>query len=302
MTAIQGTPRRGTKPRRAPWFDWMVLPTIAILAFVIGYPIVRTFILSTEHYKILTGLPATGAGFSNYQQLYHDPVFWQALRNTAVYTFGSVVAAVVLGLALALLTEHMAGPWRYIRTVLLTPWAVPLIVVAFLFRYMFDQDSGVVNALLRHLGLIHANVHWLTSSTWAMPTVMLANIWTAVPFFFLVFTAGLTSVPTDVVEAARVDKAGTWAMVGRIKLPYLIGPAMIAVLIMVINNFNDFAKIWAMTQGGPAYSTTTLVVYVYQLAFSSFNMGYSSAIGVVWLLLLMIFAVFYVRLLQRVAR
>jgi multiple sugar transport system permease protein len=280
----------------------MVLPTIVILAFVIGYPMVRTFILSTQHYKVLTGLPATGAGFANYQQLFHDPVFWQSLRNTAVYTFGSVVIAVVIGLALALLTESMGGPWRYVRTVLLTPWAVPLIVVAFLFRYMFDQDSGVVNAILRDTGIIHHNVHWLTSSTWAMPTVMFANIWTAVPFFFLVFTAGLTSVPTDVVEAARVDRAGTWSMVGRIKLPYLIGPAMIAVLIMVINNFNDFAKIWAMTGGGPAYSTTTLVVYVYQLAFSSFNMGYSSAIGVVWLLLLMIFAIFYVRLLQRASR
>jgi ABC-type sugar transport system permease subunit len=117
-----------------------------------------------------------------------------------------------------------------------------------------------------------------------------------------VFTAGLTSVPNDVVEAARVDRAGPWTMIGRIKLPYLIGPAMIAMLIMVINNFNDFAKIWAMTGGGPAYTTTTLVVYVYQLAFSSFNMGYSSAIGVVWLLLLVIFAVFYVRLLQRASR
>jgi multiple sugar transport system permease protein len=188
-----------------------------------------------------------------------------------------------------------------VRSILLTPWAVPLIVVAFLFRYMFDQDSGVVNEVLRHLGLIHANIHWLTSSTWAMPAVMVANIWTQIPFFFLIFTAGLASVPNEVIEAARVDRASTWAMITRIKLPYLWGPALVAVLIMVINNFNDFAKIWAMTEGGPGYSTSTLIIYVYRLAFTSFNMGYASTVGVIWLVLLVIFAVFYIRLLQKKA-
>jgi multiple sugar transport system permease protein len=277
----------------------MILPTVVILAGVIGYPIVRSVMLSFQKYKPLTGLPAQGVGTSNYHEVFNDPIFWQSLRNTLVYTFGSVVLATVFGLALALLTENLPGRWRYVRAVLLTPWAVPLIVVAFLFRYMFDQDSGVVNSVLRGLGIVHSNVHWLTSSTWAMPAVMMANIWTAVPFFYLIFTAGLASVPNEVVEAARVDRAGVWSMVAKIKLPYLRQSGLIAVLIMVINNFNDFAKIWSMTEGGPGYSTTTLVVYVYRLAFSSFNIGYASAIGVVWLVLLMVFAVFYVRLMRK---
>lgn len=277
----------------------MVVPTLIILAGVIGYPIVRAILLSFQRYKPLTGLPAQNNGLTNYREVYHDPIFWQSLENTVVYTFGSVAIATLLGLTLALLTENLPGRWRHLRTVLLTPWAVPLIVVAFLFRYMFDADSGVVNALLKDLGLIHSNVHWLTSSTWAMPSVMIANIWTAIPFFFLIFTAGLASVPNEVIEAARVDRAGTWAMITRIKLPYLWQSALIAVLIMIINNFNDFAKIWSMTEGGPGYSTTTLVVYVYRLAFSSFNMGYASAIGVVWLALLVLFAIFYIRLLRR---
>jgi multiple sugar transport system permease protein len=279
----------------------MILPTLIILAVVIGYPIVRAIMLSFQRYKPLSGVPAQGVGFNNYKELYHDPLFTEALKLTAVYTFGSVAIAVVIGLALALLTENLKGGWRYVRSILLTPWAVPLIVVAFLFRYMFDQDSGVVNEVLRHLGLIHANIHWLTSSTWAMPAVMVANIWTQIPFFFLIFTAGLASVPNEVIEAARVDRASTWAMITRIKLPYLWGPALVAVLIMVINNFNDFAKIWAMTEGGPGYSTSTLIIYVYRLAFTSFNMGYASTVGVIWLVLLVIFAVFYIRLLQKKA-
>lgn len=290
-------PRR--RSDRAPWLDWMIVPTLVILAGVIGYPIVRTVILSFQHYKPLTGLPATANGVQNYKELWADPIFWQALRVTLVYTFGSVVISVLLGLGLALLTENFTGTWRYLRSILLAPWAVPLIVVAFLFRYIFDQDAGVANAILRDFGIVHQNVHWLTSSVWALPTVMLANVWTLVPFFYLIFTASLTSVPTEVIESARVDRASTWAMIVRIKLPYLRGAAVVAMLIAVINNFNDFAKIWSMTEGGPGYSTTTLVVYVYRLAFTSFNMGYSAAIGVVWLVLLILFAILYVRLTQR---
>ncbi len=277
----------------------MITPTLVILAVVIGYPIVRAILMSFQRYKPLTGLPATGTGLTNYREVFGDPIFWESLRNTAVYTFGSVAVSALFGLVLALLTENLGGRWRYVRSLLLTPWAVPLIVVAFLFRYMLDQDYGVVNAVLHHLGIIDSNVHWLTSSAWAMPSVMLANIWTQMPFFFLIFTAGLASVPNEVIEAARIDRASVWAMVTRIKLPYLTGSALVAILISVINNFNDFAKVWAMTEGGPGYSTSTLVVYVYRLAFSSFNMGYAAAVGTIWLVLLVIFAVFYIWLLQR---
>jgi multiple sugar transport system permease protein len=292
------TAPRGRTGRRH-WLDWMVVPTLVILAVVVGYPIVRAVLLSFQRYKVLTGLPAESAGLGNYRDLLHDPVFWESLRNTVVYTGVSVGIAAVVGLVLALLTENLNGPWRFVRTVLLTPWAVPLVVVAFLFRYIFDQDAGVANGILRGLGLIDSNVHWLTSSTWAMPAVIVTNAWTAAPFFYLIFTAALTSVPTEVIESARVDRASLWSMVVRIKLPYLRGPALVAVLIMVVNSFNDFTKIWSMTEGGPGYSTTTLVIYVYRLAFSSFNMGYAAAVGVVWLVLLILFAAGYIRLLQR---
>jgi ABC-type sugar transport system permease subunit len=101
-----------------------------------------------------------------------------------------------------------------------------------------------------------------------------------------------------VTEAARIDRAGTWSMITRIKLPYLRSAALVGVLLMIIQNFNNFPLIWAMTQGGPAYSTTTLVIYVYELAFTSFKLGYASAIGVVWLVLLIIIAAFFIRVLR----
>jgi multiple sugar transport system permease protein len=292
-------PRRRRRAGRTPWFDWMVLPVLAVLAVVVGYPMVSAAILSTEKYNPVSGFPAESVGTQNFDRLLHDPVFWEALGNTAVYTFGSVLVASLAGLLLALLVENLSDRWRALRMLLLTPWAVPIIVVAFLFRYMFNDAGGVVNALLLDLGLVDRGVGWLTSGTWALFTVTLANIWTQIPFFFLVFSAALAGIPNEVVEAARVDRARGLSMVLRIKLPFLRGAFLVSSLIMVVANFNDFGKIWAMTEGGPGYSTTTLVVYVYRLAFGSFDLGYASAIGMVWLVLLLLFAVAYVRALQR---
>ncbi len=279
--------------------DPMILPAVAVIGAVIGYPIYRAISLSLEHYNFASALPPTGVGATNYDQLLHDPVFWQSLENSVIYAAGSVVCAGAIGLLLALATEGLKGRWRYLRTVLLTPWAVPLIVVAFLFTYMLNQDGGVVNAVLMDLGIVHSGVPWLDSSTWAMTSVIAATVWTQTPFFLLVFTAALSGVPNEVLESARVDRASRRATFFYVKLPYLRNPALIAGLIMTISAFNNFTTIWSMTSGGPAYSTTTLVIYVYRLAFSAYNMGYASAVGVVWLLLLTLFALFYIRLLRR---
>jgi multiple sugar transport system permease protein len=285
--------------RRTPWFDAMVAPAIAALVLVIGYPVLYTLYLSTLRLNLADMEPARAVGFRNYARLLADPVFWSALVNTAIYTIGSVGIAAVAGLALALLTESLLG-WRFrlVRTFLLMPWAVPAVVVAFLFRFMFLQDGGVINAILQRAGLIAAPVPWLNDAHLALPSVMATNIWTMIPFFFLLLSAALAAIPNEVIEAARVDRARVLGMVFHIKLPYLRNALLISSLLMVISNVNDFAKVWAMTEGGPGYATTTLVVYVYRLAFGDFNFGYASAIGVVWLVLLLIFAAFYLRAIR----
>jgi len=278
----------------------MMLPALAVMAVVVGYPIVYTLVLSTRKFNLLDTLPPRFIGIQNYRHLAADPIFWRALENTAIYTLGSVAVAAFLGLALALLTENLLGwHFRAIRAMLLTPWSVPFVVVAFLFRYMYLQDGGVINAVLLRLGVISQPVLWLNTATLALPAVMVANIWTMTPFFFLLLSATLVAIPNEVIESARIDRAGTWSMAVQIKLPFLRNALLVSSLLMIISNVNDFAKIWAMTEGGPGYSTTTLVVYVYRLAFQDFNFGYASAIGVVWLLLLLGFAYAYLRTLQR---
>lgn len=284
---------------RVPWLDWMVLPTLGVLAIVVGYPIVYTLVLSTESYNLLGFEPSRFVGAGNFHQLATDPTFWLALANTGIYTFGSVAMAVVIGLILALITENLTG-WRFrvLRAVLLTPWAVPFVVTAFLFRYMYLENGGVINATLLSTGLIDKPIHWLNSSSLALPSVMAANVWAMTPFFFLVLSAALAAIPNEVLESARVDRARSWSLIFNIKLPFLRNPLLVSSLLMVISNFNDFAKIWAMTQGGPGYSTTTLVVYVYRQAFENFEFGYASAVGVVWLILLFFFALAYLRALR----
>ena len=278
------------------WLDPLVLPSLAVLAIVVGYPIVYTLVLSFQDYNLIGGAAPRFVAGANYQKLVADPIFRQALVNSAMYTFGSVAVSALLGLALALLTEGFIGRHgRLLRALLLTPWAVPFVVVAFLFRYMYLQNGGAINAALLAIGAIDAPISWLNVASLAMPAVMVANIWAMTPFFFLLSSAALAGIPSEVLESARVDRARGLTMIFRIKLPFVRNALMVGSLLMTISNFNDFAKIWAMTQGGPGYSTTTLVVYVYRQAFENFSFGYASAIGVVWLALLLVFAIVYVR-------
>ena len=284
---------------RVPWLDWMVVPTLLVLAVVVGYPVVYTLLLSVQDYNLLEIEPARYVGAENFAKIFSDRIFWQSLWNTAYYTFGSVAASAAIGLALALLMENLGGArFRAVRALLLTPWAVPFVVVAFLFRYMYLESGGIVNSVLLWIGLIDAPVRWLNDAALALPAVMVANVWAMTPFFFLLLSAALSGIPDQVIESARVDRAGPVSMIWHIKLPFLRNPLLIGALLMVIANFNDFAKIWAMTQGGPAYSTSTLVIYVYRVAFENFEFGYASALGVVWLLLLFVFALAYLRALR----
>ena len=277
----------------------MVVPTLLVLAIVVGYPVVYTLLLSVQDYNLLEIEPARYVGAENFAKIFSDRIFWQSLWNTAYYTFGSVAASAAIGLALALLMENLGGArFRAVRALVLTPWAVPFVVVAFLFRYMYLESGGIVNSVLLWIGLIDAPVRWLNDASLALPAVMVANVWAMTPFFFLLLSAALSGIPDQVIESARVDRAGPVSMIWHIKLPFLRNPLLIGALLMVIANFNDFAKIWAMTQGGPAYSTSTLVIYVYRVAFENFEFGYASALGVVWLLLLFVFALAYLRALR----
>ena len=277
----------------------MVIPAVAVLVFVIAYPTLRAIVLSTYNDQLLDPAHIRFVGAANYVHLSQDPVFWSAVANTVTFTVSSVVVGFVLGLGLAVLTERLPPALLWVRGTLLTPWAIPVIVVAFLFRYMLDQQVGIITFIALRLHAVATHVPWLASFQWAMPAVVLANVWSQTPFYLLMFVAALKSIPEEIRDAARIDGAGGWQEFRSITVPYLQNTMVVSSLIMVINNFNNFPLIWAMTGGGPVYATTTLVIYIFQLAFAQFNIGYGAAVGTIWLMVLLVLAVVYIRALER---
>jgi len=189
----------------------------------------------------------------------------------------------------------MAG----IRGVFMVPWVIPGIVVGYLFMYMFDVQVGIVNLILMQLNLIQESLPWLMRGDLAMAAIIIAHVWNQAPFYMLMLTAGMKSIPDDVKEAAYVEGAGRWQEFWNVTFPYLKGIILITSLLMVIRNFNNFPIIYTMTGGGPVYSTTTSVIYIYRLAFEQFNIGYASAVGTVWVIVLIFFSIFYIRALQK---
>jgi multiple sugar transport system permease protein len=293
-------PRGGAAVRRRARSSLAALclaPAFIIMGYVVAYPLLRTFALSVFHVQLVDPDHQAFVGLGNFATLARDAIFWQSLGRTLVFTSISVTASFVLGLGFALLADGLP----FGRALLLVPWVMPSVVVGFLFLYMFDQEVGVVNLLFVQLHLISHSLAWLSDATLALAAVIVANIWSQTPFFVLMFAAGLTAIPATQREAIRIDGARGWQEFWYLIVPYLRHIMVIATLVGIINNFNSFTVLWSMTQGGPVYATTTLAVQIYRVAFQQFNFGYGAAMGVVWMLVLLVFSVLFIRTLQREA-
>ena len=277
----------------------LITPSLVVMAAIILYPLLNAVWLSFFNYQ-LTKPNQIGFGFiQNYQTMMGDSQFWDAFRITAQFTAITVAISVVLGMVMALAVDQLPRRLAAIRGIFMVPWVIPGIVVGYLFMYMFDVQVGIVNLVLTQLHLIQESLPWLMRGDLAMAAIIIAHVWNQAPFYMLMFTAGMKAIPDDVKEAAYVEGAGRWQEFWNVTFPYLKGIVLITSLLMVIRNFNNFPIIYTMTGGGPVYSTTTSVIYIYKLAFEQFNIGYASAVGTVWVIVLMFFSIFYIRALQK---
>lgn len=286
-------------PKDTPLALTLLFPVIFIMGFVILYPLARGFYLSLLRYKLIDPAGPSFIGPVNYAHILGDLVLREAFRNTLVFSGASVIGGFLLGLALALLLDANIKFPRFFRGVAMTPWIVPYIVVAFLFLFMFNFDVGIINHTLRTLGITSKNLAWLANPRLAMWAVVTANVWNQTPFYMLMLLAGLQSIPSEIKEAAIIDGANNLQLFWNIIVPHLQNIIVITTILMLIRNFNNFPLIWTMTQGGPVYSTTTLAIYIYRLAFSDFEIGYAATVGIVWLVVLLIFTALYVRRFER---
>ncbi len=291
------TAKKG-EPRRRNFGPYLaILPGFLLIAAVIFYPIVNTFWLSLHDVKLI----GTGRflGLDNYRTLTRDPLFWQVVRQTFLWTFSSVMLKLILGMSLGLLLNQKFRGRKVFRALLLVPWAMPLVAAAIVWRWMYDANFGYLNDLLRQIGLIDEPVVWLGGQNSAFAAAVVTDAWTGLPFMAFVFLAGLQGIDRTLYEAAKIDGAGAWGRFLYVTLPQLAPVTLVATLVSSIWTFNSFNIVYALTGGGPLNSTDIMVTYTYTQAFDRLQFGLAAALATVTFLILLVFSLVYVRLYGR---
>ncbi|GHE75936.1 sugar ABC transporter permease [Streptomyces spiralis] len=278
-----------------------VAPLIAYLAAFYLYPLYRNLDLSLRDYTVRSFVAgdAPFSGWDNFRKVLDDPTFAPALRHTMVFTFVSIAFQYAIGLALAVFFNRHFRLSTVLRALFLIPWLLPLIVSASTWSWMFNSESGVVNYFLSFFGV--DPVGWLTSPDWALPSVIIANIWIGIPFNLVILYSGLQNVPAEVYEAAALDGASAWQVFRRITFPLLRPVSAITVLLGLVYTLKVFDLIWIMTKGGPGDSSSTLATWSYQLGFGTLlpKFGPGAAVGNLLILIALVFGLLYIRVQRR---
>ena len=272
-----------------------IAPNVVVFAVFMFLPILLAFYISLNEWTLI-GFP-TFVGLGNYLDMLEDSEFLRAFYNTGVYTLGTVPTSIALGLVVALGLNRKLPGRTLLRSIFFVPVIISLVAVALIASWIFNDNYGIINAALSAVGI--GDVPWLSSARWAMISLIIATLWIRLGFNMVIYLAALQSIPTELYDAARVDGASGWRRFRHITWP-LLGPStFLLVIINIIYSLHVFDLIYVMTGGGPGFSTTVLVQYIYQMAFTEGQMGYASAIGVVLYLLLLIFTVFQWRVTRQ---
>jgi len=258
----------------------LIAPAFLLLLAVIVVPILRVLWLSFQHADLVGHQQFAYAGLDQYLRLWHDPRWFAALGNTVMFTFSSVAAELLLGLAFALLLHRAFRGRGFVRALVTLPWVLPTAIMALAWAWIANDSFGVANDILRRLGLLHAPVAWLGHPATAMTTLVLADTWKTTPFVTLVLLAGLQGIPETVTEASRLDGLTSWQRVTRVTLPLLLPSVLVAGLFRLIQAYGAFDLIYVMTGGGPGGSTETVSLYAYRNYFRYLDFGYGSALAV----------------------
>lgn len=275
--------------RRLPrdtWWAYLFLSPVLLGAFVfVLAPAVATLFISFTEWQM--GSAPSWIGIENYRKEFNEPLFWQALRNTAYYTVGIIPLNMAVSLLLAL---ALNAPIRYrvfYRTVFFMPVVTSVVAVALVWTWLYNPDFGVINLLLAKIGI--QGPGWLTSQKWAMPSVIIMSVWHGMGYNMVIFLAGLQGIPVHLYEAAKIDGANWWSEFRHITLPMLSPTTFFILIISVIGSFQVFGQVYMMTRGGPANATHVLVLRIFNLAFRFFHMGQAAALA--WVLFVIIMAV-----------
>jgi len=259
-------------------FSWimMALPLLFLVTFL-GYPLFYGVYLSFYHREV-AGVP-TFVGLNNFVTLSNDPIFWQAVRNTVLFTAVATVLKASGGLGMALVMNQSFRGKAVTRAMLLLPFIVPTVLSTVAWQWILDPGMGLINRSLMYFGLVtpaHAP-SWLGNPTLAMASVILVNTWRGLPFFGITILAGLQTIPAELMEVATIDGAGTWARFRYVTLPLLMPVIFIVTTFSIIFTFFDFQLVYVLTGGGPANATHLMATYAYAISMGGGQLGLGSA-------------------------
>ncbi|AKU23133.1 sugar ABC transporter permease [Massilia sp. MB5] len=278
---------------RKPWL--LIAPSLALALFIIGYPVFHMAYQSLHEISRF-GVVRGFAGLGNFTGIFIDPVFHATLLRTLIWTVAVVGGSLLISMPLALILNQDFHGRSLARTIIMLPWAVSLTMTAIVWRWAFNDEFGMVNLSLQALGVIDRPVQWLASAALAFPAEILVGIMVSMPFTVTLLLGGLSSVPQDIYEAARMEGATAWQQFRLLTVPSLRPFINMAVVLNVIYVFNSFPIIWVMTQGGPSNSTHILVTYLYELGFRLGRPGQAAAISLIMLAILLAFTWLYIRM------
>jgi len=266
---------------------WLLcLPALIVLVLVFAYPITRAFGQSLYVENLGTQLEPVFTGLGNYSRMLGDGRFWQSLSNTAVFTIASLTLELLFGIGVAVVLDQQFRARGIVRTIGILPWALPTAVMGLAWEWIFNDQYGVANDVLRLFGA--DPITWLGEPGYAMVALIVADVWKTTPFIAVILLAGLQAIPQDLYEAHSIDGATPWKNFLQISLPLVTPQIAIALLFRFAEAFGIFELVLVMTGGGPAGSTETVSLYIYDTAMRYLDFGYSAALIVVTFLILLV--------------
>lgn len=287
-----------TPRRRFSWTPYLFigLAVLYLLLFAV-LPLLKGLDLSFTNTRLLNPTAGRYIGVDNYDHLLGSGAFFKSVVTTLIYTAFTVVLSLALGTVSAFVINRYFPGRTLARAVMVMPWAVPTVAVALVFRWIYNDSTGVANDASSALGL--GEHGWLTDPAFGMPSVVIATVWKVTPFVMLVVLAALQSVPEDLYEATRIDGADSYSTFKLVVLPFLLPTLRVVALLMTIWSFRRFEIIWLLTGGGPVDATNTIVIDVYREAFHNSQLGLAAAAGMLGLVLSLVVTAIYFVVEQR---
>lgn len=303
--AATGQRVRGLAESRARVAMWMMLPMLIVLALVAGYPLFRTIYLSFFEYNINSAAPPKFIGLENYWftneegvglGILQTPEWWQSVWNTSKFTILSVVLETILGLVFALVINSKIKGRGLLRTAILVPWAIPTVVSAQVWNWMYNDSYGILSQWGQKLGVLQPGQSFLSNPDTALSALVAVDVWKTAPFMALLLLAGLQSIPSDMYEAADVDGASPVRQFFSLTLPLLTPALLVALIFRTLDALRVFDMPYIVKGNAP--ETMTMSIYARQQMIGNAEFGFGSAISVLIFLIIMIFTVIYVTSLR----